>query len=91
MAAAGVSVYVKGPAETDFLIGEPVETDAHGRFSITVFEGVRYRIFAEEPDGLATSSDAASLLFTASHDLRPLTLVVRPRETIDGINALSTG
>ena len=47
--AANARVYLKGPAESDYLLGEPVVTGPDGRFTLAAVAGRSYRLFAERP------------------------------------------
>jgi len=80
-AAANARVYLKGPSETGYVLGEPVVTNADGRFALAAIAGRSYRVFAERPRGDAPgaridSSEQAAL--TAARDAAPIKLVLRP-------------
>lgn len=80
--AATARVYLKGPAEADYILSEPAVTDASGRFVIAAVAGRGYRIFAERPRGEepgagADSSDLTA--FIARAGAAPFRLVLRRR------------
>jgi hypothetical protein len=73
-------VFLRGPNERDFIIGQPVTTDFMGRFVIAAAANREYRLFAERPrPGDARGrTDASSLVavITAS-SAPPLKLQLR--------------
>jgi hypothetical protein len=77
---AGASVYLKGPEETDYILGKPFVTDAAGRFTLAAFEGHQYRVFAEwtPADSTRTHSAAPQLLTAVTH-MSPVKLTLRAR------------
>jgi protocatechuate 3,4-dioxygenase beta subunit len=78
--AAGALVYLKGPSEKDYIVGEPVLTDDTGTFTLAAFDGLEYRLFAERRtnDSRRLESSEQSLL-TASSSLAPFKLILRVR------------
>jgi hypothetical protein len=77
---AGARVYLKGPSEVDYILGEPFVTDASGRFRVAAFDGHQYRIFAEStPAGTRQTQSAEPQLLTAADKLPPVTLTLRAR------------
>jgi hypothetical protein len=80
--AANARVYLKGQAETDFILSEPAVTDATGRFLLAALEGRSYRLFAERPrqdapNAAIDSSEQVS--FTAASSPPPFKLSLRRR------------
>jgi hypothetical protein len=81
MPAAGARVYLRGPAERDFLLTEAVETDPSGRFSIAAIAH-EYVLFAERyrlgiPHGRMDSTDPMRIL--PSDARAPVKLMLRRR------------
>ena len=65
----GARVYLRGPGDRDFIIGEAVTTDFMGRFMIAASAGREYRLFAERarPGDARGRVDATDpVAFTAS-------------------------
>jgi hypothetical protein len=80
--AANARVYLKGPAEADYILSEPAVTDAGGRFVIAAVAGRGYRIFAERPrgEGPGAGADSSDLTaFAPEAGAAPLRLVLRRR------------
>lgn len=74
----GALVHLAVGGERDHLLGMPVTTDATGRFILTAFEGLRYRIFAERTVSSRREwSDPSEI--TAAPSLLPITLRLRLR------------
>jgi hypothetical protein len=79
---SGARVYLKGPAETDFILSEPAITDATGRFQLAALQGRSYRLFAEwsrddVPNAAIDSSDQVA--FTAASPAPSFKLSLRRR------------
>jgi hypothetical protein len=77
----GARVYLRGPAERDFILTEPVETDLSGRFTIAAIEQA-YTLFAERyrpgiPHGRLDSSEL--LRIAPSPAPASIRLTLRPR------------
>jgi hypothetical protein len=77
----GARVYLKGPAEQDYILTEPAVTDPDGRFTIAALAARAYVVFAErERDGAAPRGrlDASDeLALTALEGARPIVLRLR--------------
>jgi hypothetical protein len=78
--AANARVYLKGPAESDYVLGEPVVTGPDGRFTLAAVAGRSYRVFAERPrdespGGRIDSSEQATV--AAGPEIPPIKLVLR--------------
>ncbi len=54
--AEGAHVYLKGTAEGDRIVGEPVAADFLGRFAVAVLAGVNHVVFAERRRGSRVDS-----------------------------------
>jgi protocatechuate 3,4-dioxygenase beta subunit len=70
-------VYLRGPEERDFIIGEPVRTDFMGRFVISAPRDGSYQLFAERPrpgDTRGRVDVSDRIPFTASGAAVPLML-----------------
>ena len=80
--AANARVFLKGPAEADYILSEPAITDAAGRFSLAGIAGRGYRLFAERArsDGPNAGIDSSEqVAVTASDAAPPTTLILRRR------------
>jgi carboxypeptidase family protein len=80
--AVGARVFLKGPAEMDYILSEAVLTGADGAFVLAALSGREYRVFAErtrddDENGPVDSSEQA--LVTAMTGAPPLTLKLRRR------------
>ena len=80
--APGARVYLKGHADTDYIVGEPAVTDASGRFVLAAISGRPYRLFAERqrsgtPNARLDSSEQVP--FVGSVNLPPFRLTLRRR------------
>lgn len=75
--AAGALVYLKGPSEKDYILGEPVLTDSTGTFTLSAFDGVQYRLFAQRTTGERRHESSDQRLLTASTSLAPFKLALR--------------
>jgi len=76
--AEGAQVYVKGPAEGDRIVGEPVAVDFMGRFAVAVLAGTEHAIFAERRRG--TRIDSSEQVRIPPGDAQnPIRLVLRRR------------
>lgn len=76
----GARVYLRGPDERDFIIGEPVTTDFMGRFTIAARLEGAYQLFAERdrPGDARRRVDAsAPTPFVAARSATPLMLKLR--------------
>jgi hypothetical protein len=76
----GARVYLRGPGDRDFIIGEAVTTDFMGRFVLAAAAGHEYRLFAERarPGDARGRIDATDpIAFTASSSAVPLRLELR--------------
>jgi hypothetical protein len=76
--AEGARVYLKGPAERDFIVTEPVLTDLNGRFTIAGLSGAAYALFAEGPERSVRLDATEPIVLTAAPASAPLLLVLRP-------------
>jgi hypothetical protein len=75
-------VYLRGPNERDFIIGQPVTTDFVGRFVIAAAADREYRLFAERArpgDARGRVDVSEPLALTASSSAVPLRLELRRR------------
>ncbi len=73
----GARVYLRGPNERDFIIGEPVTTDFMGRFALAASIAASYQIFAERPrpgDVRGRVDISNPVAFTATRSAPPLIL-----------------
>ena len=73
----GARVYLRGPNERDFIIGEPVTSDFMGRFTIAAAAEGSYQLFAERPrpgDSRGRIDASHPLSFAASRSDAPLIL-----------------
>jgi hypothetical protein len=80
--AANARVYLKGPAEADYILSEPAITDSSGRFVLAAVPGRSYKIFAERPrgEGPGAATDSSELVaFTADAAATPFRLLLRQR------------
>jgi hypothetical protein len=76
--ARDARVFLKGSAETDYILGEPAVTDASGRFMLTAFDGFQYRLFAERIDaGTRRIESSEQSPVTAAPGLPPFKLTLR--------------
>jgi hypothetical protein len=76
--AGGAQVYVKGPAEGDRIVGEPVAVDFMGRFVVAILAGSEHAIFAERRRG--TRVDSSEQVRIASGEAqKPIRLVLQRR------------
>jgi hypothetical protein len=76
--AEGALVYLKGSAEGDRIVGEPVPADFVGRFALAALAGREYAIFAERRRGTRVDSSEAIRVMPAE-GLKPITLVLQHR------------
>jgi hypothetical protein len=79
--AADARVYIKGPAEADPILYEPVTTDPTGRFAVSLAGDTEYRLFAmrESPGDPARPQSSKELTFTALEATPPLKVMLRRR------------
>ena len=73
-------VYLRGPNDRDFIIGQAVTTDFMGRFVIAAAAAREYRLFAERPrpgDARGRIDASESVAVTASSSSPPLRLQLR--------------
>jgi hypothetical protein len=74
----GARVYLRGPAERDFILTAPVVTDLSGRFTITAVADQEYVVFAERPSrnarGRLDSTNLVRVIATPTHARLQLTL-----------------
>ena len=76
--AEGAYVYVKGTAEDDRIVGEPVAADFLGRFAVAVLAGPDHVVFAERRRG--TRVDSSEQVPVATRDIQTaLRLVLQRR------------
>jgi hypothetical protein len=80
--AADARVYLKGQADADYILSEPVVTDASGRFVLAAIAGRGYRLFAErlrKESGRVRFDSSEQISFTAAPSAAPFKLLLRPR------------
>jgi hypothetical protein len=78
--AEGARVYLRGPAERDYILTEPVVTDFVGRFTIAAFLDYDYLVFAERDrpgDARGRLDLSEPVLLTLAPSTSPLRLTLR--------------
>ena len=76
--AEGAQVYVKGPAEDDRIVGEPVLVDFMGRFAVAVLASAEQAIFAARRRGTRIDS-SAQMRAVPGEAQKPIRLVLERR------------
>jgi len=76
--AEGAHVYVKGAAEGDRIVGEPVAADFLGRFAVAVLAGPDHVVFAERRRGTRVDS-SEQIHVVPSGAATPVRLVLQRR------------
>jgi hypothetical protein len=78
----GARVYLKGPSDSDYILGTPALTDGNGRFILAAINGQSYRLFAERVSGEGPTyrfDSSEQIPFDAKPGLAPVKLVLRRR------------